>query len=262
MVKSIERYERPTVQDHAPASRAVYRLPNRTLREYAHSPLTPGQVRRLIPLSRRQRKEKDGDKSPDPPHSGRTAPFGCIRDSAFGIHRSRLDKCAASFPSHGGRRKEQDRRVFVPIRFRRNAPEAEKMGGTPATQQLNEQQPNSFHKSAHENSTGITTVLARTWQIGTTTKQRILNPTVSHFKVVAIRSFLCSLARQPFGFRSFPSGSLRLRLWSFPPICHRKPSYASQCFISSQCVCFIHISSPIFTPVIHPVSAKAAQNLK
>jgi len=99
-------------------------------------------------------------------------------------------------------------------------------------------------------------VLARTWQIGTTTKQRILNPTVSHFKVVAIRSFLGSLSRPPFGFRSFPSGSLRLRLWSFPPICHRKPSYASQCFISSQCVCFIHISSPIFTPVIHPVSAK------
>jgi hypothetical protein len=27
-----------------------------TLRGYAHSPLTPGQVRRLIPLSRRQRK--------------------------------------------------------------------------------------------------------------------------------------------------------------------------------------------------------------
>jgi len=52
-------------------------LPNRTLREYAHSPLTPGQVRRLIPLSRRQRKEKDGDKSPEPAagYSGKPRPL-------------------------------------------------------------------------------------------------------------------------------------------------------------------------------------------
>ena len=119
-------------------------LPNRTLRGYAHSPLTPGQVRRLIPLSRRQRKEKDGDKSPDPPHSGRNARreyTPCIRDSAFGIHRSRLYKCVPSFPSHGDRRKV--RRVSFLFVFAKTRQKPKEDRGTPAARQR-EEQPNQI----------------------------------------------------------------------------------------------------------------------
>ena len=90
-------------------------------------------------------------------------------------------------------------------------------------------------------TTGITSGLWRSSQRGTATKQRILNPTVSHFKV-ASRS-LASLTRSPFGFRSFPSGSLRVRLWRFAPLCFHKPVMPVIQFHPSNLSCFI-FSSP------------------